>query len=116
MENMAVNRVVLHICDMDMPVSTDNKIDYVRLLGGEIDAKMRDIVSSSNRISVTQAAILTALDFADMYHRSGENTDSLREQLAEYLADAEQAKMDLELMRRENESLKREIERLKGRL
>lgn len=115
MRIMAVNRVVLHICDMDLPVSTDNQIDYVRLLGDEIDTKMREIVSSSNRISVTQAAILAALDFADMYHRSGENTDSLRNQLASYLADAEQAKMDLELTRRENENLKREIERLKGR-
>lgn len=111
---MARNRVVLHICDMDFPVATDNPIDYVRLLGEEIDTKMREITSSSNRISVTQAAVLTALDFSDMYHRSGENVDEVRKQLADYLRDAEQAKMDLELMRRENENLKREIERLKG--
>lgn len=110
---MAVNRVVLHICDMDLPVSTDNKIDYVKLLGTELDTKMREIMNSSSRISVTQAAILTALDFADLYHRSGENTDAMRQQLASYLADAEQAKMDLELTRRENEKLKRELERLR---
>ncbi|MBQ6625482.1 MAG: cell division protein ZapA [Clostridia bacterium] len=111
---MGRNRVVLHICDMDFPVSTENSIDYVRVLGDEIDTKMKEILSSSTRVSVTQAAVLTALDFLDMYHKSGENMDSVRSQLAEYLADAEQAKMDLELIRRENDSLKREIERLKG--
>lgn len=111
---MGRNRVVLHICDMDFPVSTDNSIDYVRVLGDEIDTKMKEILSSSTRVSVTQAAVLTALDFLDMYHKSGENMDSVRAQLAEYLADAEQAKMDLELVRRENESLRREIERIKG--
>lgn len=113
---MARNRVVLHICDMDLPIATDNPIEYVRLLGKEIDEKMNEIIGSSNRISVTQSAILTALDFADLYHKSGENTDTLREQLASYLSDAEEAKMNLELMRRENEALKRETEELRNQL
>lgn len=110
---MARNRVVLHICDMDFPVATDSPIDYVRILGDEIDTKMKEMLQSNNRMSVTQAAILTALDFSDMYHKSGENTDVIRKQLAAYLADAEQAKMDLELIKRDNEHLKHELKRLK---
>lgn len=113
---MPRNRVVLHICDMDLPIASDNPIDYVRLLGDEINTKMNDILGGSKRVSVTQAAILTALDFADMYHKSGENTDKLRQQLSEYLSDSEEAKMSLELIRRENESLKREIDLLKNKL
>lgn len=113
---MARNRVVLHICDMDMPIATDSPINYVKILGEEIDSKMKEMVSSSSRVSVTQAAVITALEFADLYHKSGENTDKIRSQLSSYLADAEQAKMDLELMRRENQALKREIAELKNQL
>lgn len=110
------NRVVLHICDMDFPVATDNPIDEVKALGAEIDEKMREILKSNSRISVTQAAILTALEYGEQSSKSGGNVDALRAQLSEYLHDSEESKLNLELVKRENASLKREIANLKSQL
>ncbi len=110
------NRVVLHICDMDFPVATDNPIDYVKSLGESIDGKMREILSSNSRMTFAQAAVLTALEYADEAQKNTKGTSALREQLSAYLADSEDAKLNLELMRRENESLKAENNDLRKRL
>lgn len=113
---MKRNRVVLHICDMDFPVATDNPIDEVRALGVELDEKMREILKSSKRISITQAAILTALEYAEKSSKTGGNVDALRAQLSEYLQDSEESKLNLELAKRENAALKKENADLKSQL
>lgn len=112
---MKRNRVVLHICGQDFPIATDSSIDEVRLLGAEIDAKMSEILSASRRVTFAQAAVLAALDYADSVKKSEKSIEALRAQLSGYLSDAEDSKLNFELVRKENEKLKAEIEKLKAK-
>ncbi len=115
MKDMKRNRVVLHICGQDFPIATDSSIDEVRQLGLEIDGKMNEILSASKRVTFAQAAVLTALEYADNAKKSEKSIEALRSQLSGYLSDAEDSKLNFELVRKENEKLKAEIEKLKAK-
>ena len=115
MNDMKRNRVVLHICGQDFPIATDNSIDYVKALGKDLDSKMREILSASNRVTFAQAAVLAALDYADSAEKAEKSIQLLRSQISDYLADAEDSKLNFELVRKENEKLKSEIEKLKNK-
>ncbi len=112
---MKRNRVVLHICGQDFPIATDNPIAQVKQLGDEIDSKMSEILSASKRVTFAQAAVLTALEYADSAKKSEKDIEVLRSQISGYLADAEDSKLNFEIVRKENEKLKAEIEKLKAK-
>lgn len=115
MKDMKRNRVVLHICGQDFPIATDNSIAYVKQIGEDIDSKMREIQNSSKRVTFAQAAVLTALEYADNYKKSEQSIEALRSQISGYLSDAEDSKLNFELVRKENEKLKAEIAKLKAK-
>ena len=71
-------------------------------------------MSNNSRISVTQAAIVTALEFADEAKKCEITAENLRTQIQEYLEDAARARTDVEIMKRENERLLKEIASLKS--
>ncbi len=94
-------------------ISTDDDLEYVASLADELDKKISSLVESNGRISVTQAAVLTALEYADQYKKSERDCENLRTQIQAYLEDAARSRTDAELAKREVASLTKEIEALK---
>ena len=74
-------------------------------LAKELDSKITAILKGS-RVSVTQAAILVALQYADDAGKNSGNADNLRAQLKSYLEDAAQAKSERDFYKRELERIK----------
>ena len=50
-----------------------------------------------------------------MHQKAEKSIALLRSQISDYLADAEDSKLNFELVRKENEKLKAEIEKLKSK-
>lgn len=90
-------------------IATDDDLDYVANLGRELDKKIDGIMKESTRISVTQAAIVTALEYADAAKKNEDISENLRTQIQEYLEDAARARTDAEISRREVERLTKEL-------
>ena len=84
---MEKNRVRLNICGADYTITTEDDPKYVMALGDELDAALTKTLRENNRLSVTQAAILAALEYADMYKKAEISADNLRSQIKEYLED-----------------------------
>ena len=61
----AMEKIRLLIAGEEYNIATDDDLDYVAQLGEELNSKITGIMNSNSRISVTQAAILTALEYAD---------------------------------------------------
>lgn len=95
-------------------IMTDDNPDYVEKLGEELDAKLSAIVNNNSRISVTQAAVLVALEYADASKKCEITAENLRNQIQEYLEESARARTDVEIMKRENERLMKEIASLKA--
>ena len=73
-------------------------------------------MSSSNSVSITTAAIMTALSYRDELEKTSGSADNMRRQIKDYLEDAASAKMAAEELRRENAALRKKVDDLRRRL
>ena len=109
-----MEKVRLLIAGEEYNIGTDEDLDYVAQLGEELNQRITSILNSSTRISVTQAAILTALEYADAAKKGEITSENLRGQIQEYLEDAARARTDAEISKRELERVTKELNALKG--
>lgn len=109
-----MEKIKIKIANEEYSIMTDDNLEYVAQLGEELDKKLTAIISNSTRISVTQAAIVTALEYADAAKKCEITADNLRNQIQEYLEESARSRTDVEIMKRENERLMKEIAALKA--
>lgn len=104
-----MEKIRLQIAGEEYNISTDDDLEYVAEIGAELDKKISELMQSNSRISVTQAAIVTALEYADLYKKSEITSENLRNQIQGYLEDAARARTDAEISKRECERLAKEL-------
>lgn len=97
---MEKNKVSLKIAGSDYYIVSEEQPAYMHELAQDVDSKISDILKSGN-LSITQAAILAALEFADDAKKNKASADNLRSQLKEYLEDAAKAKGERDFYKRE---------------
>ena len=113
---MAKNRVSLTICGTDYVITSDDDTDYIISIGKEVDREMDNILKNNTRISITMAAVLTALQYCDKARKADESADHLRTQIKDYIEESANARMEVDEVRRELERMKREVQTLRTRL
>ncbi len=102
-------KVKLRICGIDCTITSDDNEEYVRTLGGEIDRAISAVLQKNNRISLSMAAIITAMTYCDdaakakaelLEHKAmTQELHRLQEAEQEARTQAEQLRSELELMR-----------------
>ena len=113
---MATSKVRLNICVSSYVVNTSESEDYMQNLADRLNLDMNELMASSNSVSITTAAVMTALNYRDELEKASGSADNMRRQIKDYLEDAASAKMAAEEARRENASLKRRVDELERRL
>ena len=113
---MATSKVRLNICGSSYVVNTSESEDYMQNLADRLNLDMNELMASSNSVSITTAAVMTALNYRDELEKASGSADNMRRQIKDYLEDAASAKMAAEEARRENASLKRRVDELERRL
>ncbi len=111
---MEKNKVKLSICGSDYYITTDDDPKYVLDLGNSLDETLSKIVRENNRLSITQAAILASLEYADTAKKATDTADNLRAQIKEYLEDSARYKMEAEVAKRDVERLNKELTAARG--
>ena len=106
---MEKNKVKLTICGAEYIIGSDEDSKYMIELGDEVDEKISTILKQNPRISVTQAAVLSALEFADSEKKAVISAENLRSKIQEYLEDSARAKTDREIAMREADRLAKEL-------
>ena len=107
------NKVRLTICGSSYVISTNESEDYMQNLAERLN--MNELMSSSNSVSITTAAIMTALNYRDELEKASGSADNMRRQIKDYLEDAASAKMAAEELRRENAALRKKVDDLHRR-
>ena len=113
---MNKNRIRLNICGAECTITSEDSENYVLSLGNEVEESIKDIMDKNDRVSLTLAAILAALNFCDESHKSVATADNLRSQIKDYLEDSSHARMDAVESHRELERVRRENQTLRARL
>jgi cell division protein ZapA (FtsZ GTPase activity inhibitor) len=116
MKQLGKNRIRLNICGCECALCSEDSENYIRSVGDEVQKAMDGIMEKNERISVTMAAIITALSYCDDSHKAASSAENLRTQIKDYLEDSSRARMEAEEAKRELERLKRENQTLRARL
>ncbi|WP_295152731.1 cell division protein ZapA [uncultured Ruminococcus sp.] len=95
--------------------SEENK-DYTERLAAALDKRIRTMRSRFGSLSVTDCAVLTALDCMDELGQSNRNIDNIRTQIKDYVDDAGRARNQAAAAQREIKALKERIEQLENEL
>ena len=113
---MPTSKVRLNMCGSSYVVSTTENESYMQNLAERLNLDMNELMASSKSVSITTAAVMTALNYRDELEKASGSADNMRRQIKDYLEDAASAKMAAEELRREVASQRKRIEELERRL
>lgn len=108
---MAMQKVRLEIGGSVYVLSVDGDTAYYEELGRTLNDKIAGMLEANDRLSVTMAAVLSALDYLDELRHASDGADNLRNQLKSYLEDAMSAKETAENAARELQELRVQLEK-----
>ncbi len=90
-------RVKLRILDEDYVMLSPASPAHLEKLGKLVDQKMREMIAKEPRLSVTRAAVMTAMMFADQALNQEERVRQMEQDLSELRA--ENSRLGTELAR-----------------
>lgn len=113
---MSKNRVKLNIAGYECAIISEESEGYIRSVGAEVDAKIREVMKNNSDISTLMSAILISMNFCDIYRKAIEKSKSIDSRVREYLEAATKAQVTVERLRAENEGLRKKISNLEIRM
>ncbi|MCR5020768.1 cell division protein ZapA [Ruminococcus sp.] len=111
---MATYKVTIMGRDYNL-TSEDNK-DYTERLAAALDKRLKDMKARFTSLTVTDCAVLTALDCMDELGQANRNIDNIRTQIKDYVDDAGRARNQAAAAQREIKSLQERVEQLEKEL
>jgi cell division protein ZapA len=107
------NKVELRIAGKDYTIVGTEPEEYIQRVGHYIDRKMVEIMRTSNKLSTSLAAVLTAINVADDFFKSRESEMSLKKELKRAQEQLESLKEEKQRLKQENASLAGQNETLR---
>ena len=94
------NKIVVSIGGRDYTLVAMENEDYVRRCAELVDQQLQEVLRDS-RLSQADAAVLAAMNVADLYLKGQETAENLRRQVKENLEEANSLKLELSEAKRE---------------
>ena len=96
-----MNKIVVSIAGKDYTMVAAEDEAYVRRCAALVDRQIGDIAAGGGRLSQSDAAVLAAMNVADLYLKEQEASENLRRQVKESLEEANGLKMELSEAKRQ---------------
>lgn len=94
------NRVTVTIADQKYTLLASESQDYMNQVAALVDGQLRDTMRGG-KLSLLEAAVLTAMNLADSYLKEQEGANNLRRQIKETLEESAKLKLELSETKRE---------------
>ena len=94
------NKITVTISGTDYTLMSEDSPSYMQKVAGLVDEKMTDIMAPG-RVSRMDAAVLAAMNIADLYLKEQETSENLRRQVKENLEECSALKLELSEAKRE---------------
>ena len=104
------NRITVSICGTDYTFTAEESPSYMQKVAALVDTRMGEILQSG-RINRVDAAVLAAANIADELLKEQTASENLRNQLKDYLDEANQAKAEASDLRREIFKLQQRLDK-----
>lgn len=104
------NRITVSICGTDYTFTAEESPSYMQKVAALVDARMGEILQGG-RINRVDAAVLAAANIADELLKEQAACENLRNQLKDYLDEANKAKAEASDLRREIFKLQQRLDK-----
>jgi cell division protein ZapA len=94
------NRISVTVAGHEFTIISEESEEYVRGVAAEVDSSVQSVMSEIH-LSLSDAAVLAALNFADRSKKAVDSADHLRLQVKTYLDETQKLKAELAESRRE---------------
>jgi len=94
------NKVTVSIAGQEYTMVAAEDEAYVRKVAAHVDGQVREVMAQG-RLSLTDVAILSAMNIADQYFREQAASENLRRQIKEGLEESARLKNELSECKRE---------------
>lgn len=111
-----VNKVKIKICGKEYMLSSEDSPEYTKKLAEVLDKRIRSLGSKVSGMSITDCAVLTALDCLDELTKLNQNIDNIRSQIKDYVDDASRARNQAAAAQREVKQLQERVAALEKEL
>ncbi len=98
------NIINVNIAGAELRLVSGENEDYTRRVAAHVDSKINEVLKSG-KVSLVEAAILSAVNISDEYYKALETAENLRTQLKDYLEDSSRLKAEIIDLKRENARL-----------
>ena len=105
------NRITVSICGTEYTFMAEESPSYMQKVAALVDTKMAEIMGGG-RINRVDAAVLAAANIADELMKEQAAAENVRNQLKDYLDEANKAKSEASDLRREIFKLQQKLEKL----
>ncbi len=105
------NKIDVRIRGRQYTISAQEPEEYIFKICAYLDKKLGEIMDYNPRLSMDMAAVLTALNLADLHFKAQKTESELRGQVMSYDAKLEEAEQDKKRLQAQIEVLKSELER-----
>lgn len=105
MEVMEKNKVRFSVVGSEFCIVTNDSEEYIRSVAAEAEARINKYTAAANGLSAFQAAVLTAMEYADENKRKENILNNIKEQVKTYLDDAARIKAERDKYKEEYEKL-----------
>ncbi len=113
---MPNNKLLLTIAGLSILINTSEDETYTRDLAAELDRDINSILNANTGASVTNAALLCAIDYLDNAKKSAKNANNMRNQVKDYMDDAAKTKFKFDEEHKRANELAVEIQSLRSHL
>lgn len=104
------NRITVSICGTDYTFMAEESPSYMQKVAALVDSKMGEILAGG-KINRVDAAVLAAANIADELLKEQAACENLRNQLKDYLDEANKAKNEASDLRRELFKLQQKVDK-----
>lgn len=116
---MARNKISISVAGNEFVVMTEETREYTLGLAAALDEKIRLLLKSNSKLSLSTASILCALDFCDENEKNKASCARLREEIRRYLyqlehagtspAAAQELQAQIDMLKEQNELLRTQL-------
>lgn len=109
------NKVTVKICSQEYSILAVEPEEYMLRVASLVDRKMNEIMEQNQRLSLADAAVLSAINLCDDCLKAQSAGDNLRSQIKQYLDDAAKYRQEADEAKKEIVRLRNEMQDLKIR-